>query len=60
MAEHNIFLYPLVIENEAKLLNGHSNFSLSPQNFQPVVYPKNDYGKFYEGDSYIVLNVSWQ
>lgn len=28
------------------------------QNFEPVAYPKNDYGKFYEGDSYIVLNVS--
>uniref|UniRef100_A0A1B0GQK7 Gelsolin-like domain-containing protein n=1 Tax=Phlebotomus papatasi TaxID=29031 RepID=A0A1B0GQK7_PHLPP len=25
-------------------------------NFEPVAYPKNDYGKFYEGDSYIVLN----
>lgn len=27
----------------------------SPQNFAPVPYPKNDYGKFYSGDSYIVL-----
>ncbi|GAB0094218.1 Gelsolin [Sergentomyia squamirostris] len=26
------------------------------ENFEPVAYPKNDYGKFYEGDSYIVLN----
>lgn len=29
-----------------------------PQNFEPVPYPKSDYGKFYTGDSYIVLNVS--
>lgn len=28
------------------------------QNFEPVPYPKKDYGKFYTGDSYIVLNVS--
>lgn len=27
------------------------------QNFQPVAYPKKDYGKFYTGDSYIVLYV---
>lgn len=26
------------------------------ENFEPVTYPKNDYGKFYSGDSYIVLN----
>ncbi|XP_053946203.1 gelsolin [Anastrepha ludens] len=26
------------------------------ENFEPVAYPKNDYGKFYSGDSYIVLN----
>ncbi|XP_034253476.1 gelsolin-like [Thrips palmi] len=25
------------------------------ENFAPVPYPKNDYGKFYSGDSYIVL-----
>lgn len=28
------------------------------QNFEPVPYPKGDYGKFFTGDSYIVLNVS--
>lgn len=33
-------------------------FSFYFQNFQPVAYPKNNYGKFYTGDSYIVLNVS--
>lgn len=26
------------------------------ENFAPVSYPKNDYGKFYSGDSYLVLN----
>lgn len=26
------------------------------ENFEPVVYPKNNYGKFYTGDSFIVLN----
>lgn len=26
------------------------------ENFEPVAYPKTDYGKFYSGDSYIVLN----
>ncbi|XP_063703384.1 gelsolin-like [Culicoides brevitarsis] len=26
------------------------------ENFQPVPYPSKDYGKFYSGDSYIVLN----
>jgi len=26
------------------------------ENFEPVAYPKVDYGKFYTGDSYIVLN----
>uniref|UniRef100_A0A336MY83 CSON002905 protein n=1 Tax=Culicoides sonorensis TaxID=179676 RepID=A0A336MY83_CULSO len=26
------------------------------ENFAPVAYPKNDYGKFYDGDSYIVMN----
>ncbi|KAL7025953.1 hypothetical protein ACKWTF_013721 [Chironomus riparius] len=26
------------------------------ENFEPKAYPKNDYGKFYTGDSYIVLN----
>ncbi|KAK3931726.1 Gelsolin [Frankliniella fusca] len=26
------------------------------ENFAPVPYPKNDYGKFYSGDSYILLN----
>ncbi|RZC38446.1 gelsolin, partial [Asbolus verrucosus] len=25
-------------------------------NFKPVAYPQNDYGKFYTGDSYLVLN----
>lgn len=35
-----------------------SNFLSFPQNFEPVPYPKGDYGKFYTGDSYIVLNVS--
>ncbi|XP_039010851.1 villin-3-like [Hibiscus syriacus] len=25
------------------------------ENFQPVPLPKSDYGKFYKGDSYIVL-----
>uniref|UniRef100_A0A1B0BZ83 Gelsolin-like domain-containing protein n=1 Tax=Glossina palpalis gambiensis TaxID=67801 RepID=A0A1B0BZ83_9MUSC len=25
-------------------------------NFEPVAYPKNNYGKFYSGDSFIVLN----
>jgi hypothetical protein len=29
-----------------------------PQNFAPKPYPKTDYGKFYSGDSYIVLFVS--
>ncbi|XP_061400521.1 gelsolin-like [Musca vetustissima] len=28
------------------------------ENFEPVPYPKNNYGKFYTGDSFIVLNVS--
>lgn len=28
------------------------------QNFKPVPYPKGDYGKFYTGDSYIILYVS--
>lgn len=28
------------------------------QNFQVKEWPMEDYGKFYEGDSYIVLNVS--
>lgn len=27
------------------------------ENFQPVSLPKSDYGKFYSGDSYIVLQV---
>ena len=27
------------------------------ENFQPVPLPKSDYGKFYSGDSYIVLQV---
>ena len=27
------------------------------ENFQPVPLPKSDYGKFYMGDSYIVLQV---
>lgn len=27
------------------------------ENFQPVPLPKSDYGKFYTGDSYIVLQV---
>ena len=31
---------------------------LSLQNFAPVAYDKKSYGKFYSGDSYIVLNVS--
>ncbi|XP_055902350.1 gelsolin isoform X2 [Eupeodes corollae] len=26
------------------------------EEFEPVPYPKNKYGKFYEGDSYIILN----
>jgi len=26
------------------------------EDFKPVAYPKNEYGKFYSGDSYIVLN----
>ncbi|XP_026475030.1 gelsolin isoform X2 [Ctenocephalides felis] len=26
------------------------------ENFEPVAYPKNDFGKFYTGDSYIILN----
>ena len=26
-------------------------------NFEPVAVAKNDYGKFFNGDSYIVLNV---
>ncbi|CAO1422019.1 unnamed protein product, partial [Diamesa serratosioi] len=26
------------------------------ENFEPIPYPKSDYGKFYTGDSYIVLN----
>ncbi|XP_030767702.1 gelsolin-like [Sitophilus oryzae] len=26
------------------------------EDFKPVPYPKNQYGKFYSGDSYIVLN----
>ena len=28
------------------------------ENFQPVVIPKAEHGKFYTGDSYIVMNVS--
>ncbi|KAE8702548.1 Villin-2 [Hibiscus syriacus] len=28
------------------------------ENFQPVPLPKSDYGKFYMGDSYVVLNTS--
>lgn len=31
---------------------------ISLQNFAPVPYDKKSYGKFYSGDSYIVLNVS--
>lgn len=27
------------------------------QNFSPVPYPNKDFGKFYTGDSYIILNV---
>lgn len=27
------------------------------QNFEPVPYPKKEHGKFYTGDSYIILNV---
>lgn len=34
----------------------HSNISL--QNFTPVPTPAGDYGKFHEGDSYIVLQTS--
>lgn len=26
------------------------------ENFKPVKFPQNDYGKFYSGDSYIILN----
>lgn len=26
------------------------------ENFEPIPYPKSDYGKFYTGDSYIVMN----
>jgi len=26
------------------------------ENFKPVAYPKNEYGKFYTGDSYIILH----
>lgn len=33
-------------------------FLLLLQDFKPVAYPKNQYGKFYTGDSYIVLVVS--
>jgi hypothetical protein len=33
-------------------------FFVLPQNFAPKPYPKTDYGKFYSGDSYIVLFVS--
>lgn len=28
------------------------------QNFKPVAYPQEEFGKFYTGDSYIILNVS--
>lgn len=28
------------------------------ENFNPVAVPKAEYGKFYTGDSYIILNVS--
>ncbi|URE45109.1 Villin headpiece domain [Musa troglodytarum] len=27
------------------------------ENFQPVPLPKSDYGKFYSGDTYIILQV---
>lgn len=30
---------------------------ISLQNFEPVPVPVKEYGKFYTGDSYIVLNV---
>lgn len=33
-------------------------FLYIPQNFEPVPYPKNNYGKFFTGDSFIILNVS--
>lgn len=39
------------------LIKSYFNFIIL-QNFEPVPYPKSDYGKFYTGDSYIVLNVS--
>lgn len=29
------------------------------ENFQPVPLPKSDFGKFYMGDSYIVLQVAF-
>ncbi|RRT75226.1 hypothetical protein B296_00003787 [Ensete ventricosum] len=29
------------------------------ENFQPVPIPKSDYGKFYSGDSYIILQVNF-
>ena len=28
------------------------------KNFQVTVWPEEDYGKFFSGDSYIILNVS--
>jgi len=28
------------------------------QNFKVTTWPKEDYGKFFDGDSYIILNVS--
>lgn len=28
------------------------------ENFRPVVVPKSSYGKFFTGDSYVILNVS--
>lgn len=33
-------------------------FTLYFQDFEPVPYPAKYYGKFYEGDSYIILKVS--
>lgn len=35
-----------------------SNLGTYFQNFRPVAYPKNEYGKFYSGDSYVLLFVS--
>lgn len=36
-----------------------SNLYFLFQKFKVTTWPTDDYGSFYSGDSYIILNVSW-